>query len=614
MNCSDTVIHDTTRQIEALVTVPSVQASIEGSAKLIYHRSFSIQSLDKETNNYSNEKSCIYNDVKTTNPNNNDNISKPKLSFYPPHPTVMYDSHRQQVSLRCVCDSDTLKKYKTQNVLLIKCSICGYHCHGICVGIASQKNNFICPYCNIRPIKCHCGKVKKYDEPLIQCEKCHYWLHKSCAGLSFGPNPPHFICSECNESENSYHLPTLLFSESSKCKKHKIFLESDFNKAQFLDKIPAGEFRNQLEKDLDKSNLSFRGVMKKYVSLFLPNLMDFSHEFWRIFVGSLAELLNCQKIDVLDAIDELSYNLLYKRKFKNHEKLYNHLVIADSIRSNVESANLPKIELFHSNEDLIHLSSDNLVHASEPIEANKLICEVTGLLCHEDEIDASQGIPQHCISIPETSLLLNVSKCSNQIIRHIRRSFNFNCIVKLVKVDGEPKVGLYAIKTCGPLPEEKCISSHHRVKNIAIHQNEELFLPFDIDIPYPIEKLSWKEKKVTFVPKQAKPKAKAKKSSKSKEQRNQKSDSDLTKRKKKQGIAHTTIETRAMKTRLKPVFPFQLTLLTSFMEDACPPLPIIIQNEVQSQTNETLNPVSLRVRTRHQNHIRHTETSSDEDD
>lgn len=691
------------------------------------------------------------NNVKTENP----------LLIKPPNVIYTFDSNRQPIGIRCTC------KEGETDCLLLRCSICGFYVHAKCVGVArlTTGTNYICPYCANRPLRCICNQNDKYDEPIIQCTKCHYWLHKSCSGFTFGPNPQGFLCYKCGSP--SYHLPKPFFSEKSLCL-DTISTVLDTERVPIVSKLPTGEFKDFVEDDLNSSEFPFRETMIRYVDEFAPCLFNYSHEFWKHFATSLTEILHCKKIDIINAVDELVTSILYQPIPQSIELPNPNLFISDSIRSNVESESLTRYEALPPSKP-IYITSNMTVCTDSPIENNGFICELYGILCHEDEIDATKGIPRTCINIPNTKIAINVTGNSlsddiseikletpendtadssnsnesnsslkntngkfgnNQAACFIQRSFNFNCIVKLVRLGGEVKVALFGVRAKGPLSEERAFKPQKKEKLslgssfandetmdkmkkalLAIPKGGELFLPLDADIPYSVPLPIWKEKKsrekkgatnsdtqessekVTSDQinengedsnnnnnnnsptkaaqlKKTGAKKRKRKNTATRKRRQTKSstgtaygrgndddneddnaadeddgegntntnaeaggdaegssendndnDSDnysnrrnaniksvnnsgSKRRNSKANMSYSRVskvETRAMRTRAREEFPFSLTLLSAFQEDACPPIPIVLKDQREID-EENPDPSSIRARLRNPHH------------
>ncbi|KAK8884555.1 hypothetical protein M9Y10_043669 [Tritrichomonas musculus] len=685
------------------------------------------------------------NNVKTENP----------MLIQPPNPIYTFDSNNQPIRIRCTC------KEGATDCLLLRCSICGYYVHAKCVGIARLPPGakYVCPYCGNRPLRCICNHNDKYDEPIIQCTKCHYWVHKSCAGFTFGINPKGFLCDQCGTP--TYHLPKPFFSEKSLCidQTSDITPEERFS---IINKLPNGEFKDFVVDDLNKSEFPFRDTMIRYVDEFAPCLFNYSHEFWKHFATTLSDILHCKKIDIINAIDELVVSILYKPLPASIDPPVPHLFVSDSIRSNVESESLTRYESIPSTKP-IYVTNDMAVCTETPIENNGFICEIYGILCHEDEIDATNGIPRNCFNILNTKVAINASGNSvsqdhhdndhqtandnsanndensntndssnnknnlyeaNQAVCFIKRSFNFNCIVRLFRFGGEVRAGLFGVRAKGPLSEERVFKPQKKEKDaygsidadedaidkmkkalLAIPKGGELFLPLDADIPYSVLMPIWKEKKVrghknVNVPavensndnvetdqdgsninddnnsaqqkkgpgkkrKRKNTATRRKKTSKSssssaygrnkddddnddengnddddgnnndakddeidgngssdnenandndsdiytnrRNSSNKSSTSNNSKRRtSKANLPYsraTKVETRAMRTRAREEFPFSLTLLSAFQEDACPPIPIVLKDQKEID-EENPDPSSIRARLRNPHHKR----------
>ena len=542
----------------------------------------------------------------------------------PPEPTICKNDKTGEIfGLRCTCEN---KNWAGKTI--VRCSKCGFFCHGECVGVARVtpfiEQHFICPFCEGFALRCTCGNNMKYDEPIIKCVICGYYTHKSCAHLLFGRNPPHFVCSFCGGAM-TFPVPHFFFPKTT--------IVSDFTKTiekeriEFTAKIPEGDFNAEIMKLLDKSELGFLETVKYLFNLFGSNAFDYGHEFWRTFVTTIANIFDVPKITVMDAIDELVQNFLYKKMKKNSQlKAIPGLAISDSILPNVMSEQLTKLSSMPSRARLT-LTDKMTVVSNNDIAVGDFICSIPGLLCHQDEIRAEEGIPRTCIMIPGTPICIDVSQSTNTIVKHIRRSFNFNCVIKLQSVDGSPVVMMYATRARGPLGDERSSSGP------AIPKGEELLLPFDTDMPYPVEKQPWKIKRVK-PPQKIKAKSKGKQKVKketSTEEKTQTSvissdtvnantseqqketkvvvkptnDNESTVHKTK--AKHVSNSSNGSKTKAKPIEAnVKLTLLSSFTEDGLSPIPIIIKNDENDDVD-----IKLIARQRHKSHVLHKDSDQE---
>lgn len=142
-----------------------------------------------------------------------------------------------------------------------------------------------------------------------------------------------------------------------------------------------------------------------------------------------------------------------------------------------------------------HLSPSDLdirggVYTPTSLEDGAFITEIPGFIFHTDEIKADSGLPYTSILVTDDVLFVDALETPFQdFSRKLRRSFHFNCIVKMIRVQGTLHAALFATKLQGPLSEEKSR------RGDAIPANGELILPFDGHIPYPTEKVEWKERR-----------------------------------------------------------------------------------------------------------------------
>lgn len=519
------------------------------------------------------------------------NPNAPVMAKDPPEATIFRDKNNGVCGLRCTCE------LTHTDVLLVRCSECGYYLHGTCVGIAqvNQSTKYVCPYCAWKGLRCKCYKNMKYDEPIIQCYICGYWSHKSCYKLGFGRNPQKFICNYCGPIK--YPPPIFRFPKHPRTVNFTRDVPKDG--LEHLRKIPEGDFHDLIFSLLEKPQLDFIPTVELLLSKYGVNLFEYGHEFWKTFVGTISDIFDIPKLHVMDALDEAASHFLYHKskvlKMASKERPVNTLRIAQSIAHNVATANLPKVPTLSPPVRLFE--NNGAVFASSDIEDGQYICDVPGLLCHQDEIRAEAGIPTTCLTVPDTPLAVDVSQSSNNLISKIRRSFHFNCIVRLQLVDGRPRVLLYAARTRGPLADERGSSGP------TIRKDGELFLPFDADLPYTVEKAQWKVKK-------AKPPAKQKSRAKGRTKTHQKtaettaSNSNETapkmpsppREKHKPRVKIEKKEPREKKERKPRDDSVKLTLLSSFIEDDCPPLPFVIQSSSDDDARSI-------ARSRHKNHV-----------
>jgi hypothetical protein len=122
--------------------------------------------------------------------------------------------------------------------------------------------------------------------------------------------------------------------------------------------------------------------------------------------------------------------------------------------------------------------------------------------------------------------------------------------VKLVRIDGEVRAALYATCPKGPLAEEKARRA------VAIPEGGEVLLPFDGEMPYPVEKVEWRDKRRARV-KQVRARTVAEK------EKDKEKDVEVVKR-------------RKARMRVPEEQESSLSLLSGFLFDEIPAVPIVL--------------------------------------
>ena len=309
-----------------------------------------------------------------------------------------------------------------------------------------------------------------------------------------------------------------------------------------------------IEEDLNFAELNFRSFIEKYFHKFAPIFFDRVHEFYRIFNDTVCSIFNVKKNLVLRALDTLANHLLYNQsslsdkacenndndneddfKYENDddEEPNNDIEHSESISQYLSESQVPRLEKIPTNIELNtdpqkasesgssyisnkknrrkrkkteneennntdfndFLAPDNInchggVFTPVSLDDGAFITEIPGFLIHTDEIKADSGIPYSSILLTDDTLIIDTSGTPfQQLSTHFRRSFHFNCIAKLIRIKGDLRVALFATRLQGPLSEEKT------KRGDAILANGELILPFDGYIPFPTEKIEWKDRR-----------------------------------------------------------------------------------------------------------------------
>jgi hypothetical protein len=352
------------------------------------------------------------------------------------------------------------------------------------VACARAADPFLCPYCAGRRIRCACGDAAKYSAPLVQCAVCGLWAHKACEKLDFGRLPARFVCRACDPADKRFELAPVAFDKDDTAVPDVVAAPPD--RAEVLAGVREGELRAMVAADLDAAELAFRPTVERYFKKFVVLLFERGHAFWRALVDALCAMFGVGRRPVLAALDALAASLLYAPRAMRGPApaAPGH---SDSIADFLQAAPLPRLERAPA---AVALALDGgAVRTPAGLDDGAFIADLPGFLMHTDEVRCDGGIPRACLAVTDTDVVADMEGTPCDFARHIRRSFHFNCLVKLVRVDGEARAALYATRLKGPLSDEKS------KRGLAIQPGGELLLPFDGELPYPIERTEWKERK-----------------------------------------------------------------------------------------------------------------------
>ncbi|KAH0793945.1 PHD-finger family protein [Histomonas meleagridis] len=398
----------------------------------------------------------------------------------PPKPCYFKDTETGEYGIRCVCGETHAEGY------LIQCEFCEFWLHGICVNVARLSPNepYLCPFCRGQKICCKCNKNNDYTEPLIQCSICKMWVHKRCEDIDYGIIPKPFICSFCGGDINTRTIPDVKFDDSYPDHIHTI--PTDFDRHEFLSNIPEGSLKAELEHDLNRQEISFKTTITKYFHLFAPFLFNRPRQFWKVFIDSLSTLTGCDKQMILSGLEHLTMKLLYTDK--EYEVSHIDSYHSESTTEFFENSTMTILDEEPQPAEL-YVGEDGHLHTKKPLDDGSFIIFLPGFLLHTDEVEADDGIPLSCFTITNIDIVIDLNGYNFPYIHNIRRSFHFNAIIKLVRLNGEAKAAIYATRMKGPLSEEK------NRRGPAIYEDGEIILPFDGELPFEVKKLDWKDKK-----------------------------------------------------------------------------------------------------------------------
>ena len=534
-----------------------------------------------------------------------------KNSIAAPPPIFCTDEQHRNYGIRCVCGKGK------EDCLMVYCEMCGYYLHRHCVNIArvSENKSYYCPFCRGQRIRCKCGENNNYSIPIIQCNVCKLWVHKECENIDYGIIPQNFVCSFCvqekiqqeqkakqkalnsdqeivissaNKETRStrsqkekdmkyYNLPYYVLKPEDIGLPNDIIADlNNENRMNVLSSLPDGLFKNMLLNDFNESHISFCNMISKYYHTFATYFFERNHDFWKAFVDTFSGIFQLAKSFVMSQIDLITFKILYKTensfrtRVASPSNIYprvEELEHSESIEHYLSTLNCPKLNEFPKPVILTQLKDGRII-TSQPIDDGQFIIDLPGFLMHSDEVECDNGIPPNCITVTNKDIVIDVSVSRMSFASKIKRSFHFNCVVKLVRVGGELRCALYGTKPTGPLYEEK------NRKGPVILPDHELFLPLDCFLPYPVKKNEWKDKKV-----------RSKNTSTQPSEMMSRSQSDEQIQKEKKGTQKNRKDDKQQKKKV--TLPFQLSLLSAFTYDAIPPLPFSLQNPNEKQETKT---------------------------
>lgn len=399
---------------------------------------------------------------------------------------------------------------------LIRCTKCGYWVHKECEGLIFGINpsDFVCRNCG------GLGEEAVYEIPNV------HFLNMPQHQKKIKPNDISSLLNNNNndadndkndddqKDESDIDLDTFFEMEIPD---KTVFTLPEGNKddkspTDILEAIPDGLFKKMIMYDLNKSELEYRPTIEKYFHTFAPLLFDYSHEFWRVFKDTLSSILQCDQQVILNSIDSLANHLIYMptrhlsiyntfddqqiddnkifyQSPKTAKKLFTN---SESITKYLDNINMTRLEKQPTPTPFYCDKNDGRVYSTSSLDENAFIADITGFLMHTDEVRVEEeGIPKTCFLVTDMDLIIDTKGTDFEFFApRIRRSFHFNTVVKLVRIQGEIRLCLFAMKM------KTLLSSEEKMKKgPAIQAGGEIILPLDGTIPYPVNKVQWKDKK-----------------------------------------------------------------------------------------------------------------------
>lgn len=324
--------------------------------------------------------------------------------------------------------------------------------HSDCVNFrrVDESDVYYCPFCREIRIKCSCGNNNNYSDRLIQCSRCKFWVHKKCEGLDYGFIPKDFICKSC-KPERQFLIPFQLLDPFDLNFIGDIISHVS-DKALLIQSIPKGNFKNFIVSDLSSNELYFLTMISIYFLQFTSNIFSRDKEFWAILVDSFSKIFQLHETVIFTTIDKLANNLLYKNDYVQLNRSVGSLEITTKARNILDSMTIEVNERLMMPKEIL-IDEERRVTTYTMLNNGEFVCELSGVLMTKDEVDSDEGIPRYCITVTNQNLVIDVRNSLFSQAQLIKRSFHYNCIVKIEVVKKDIRVCIYAINPSGPLAE-----------------------------------------------------------------------------------------------------------------------------------------------------------------
>ena len=411
---------------------------------------------------------------------------KPHFLCQLPSPFTILEESGESWILRCVCNEHSNAGF------LVCCDTCSHWQHGICVNLNPHTipDRYQCEKCGNRPIRCKCNDPLNYRFSIIECSNCHYYFHRRCAGFFYGPLPVgDFICSFCGKSH--FHPRHIPFPSSLSIPKSTFHFTNEFLETlpnsfltgpfgdilnDFSDSnsgpISVQEFTEKIYNSLRSffyiyhplytTSLSKKKRMR-LLSSFLSTLEYFYHNQFHLdhsqFVTIIDAMINADlyvhdTIQISDEQIEQGLDFTENARFELPPlQLQTFSVCPQTVELNVVSNSKDNSENTsndnHDTSNSENASTDNndtedAIVCNSHLNPEQLICTLEGLVGDLEEWVYDSGVTDTIYQIRDTRLVLDISRVNNSPLRHIPRSIEGNCVIRLFRVGESILCGLFA--------------------------------------------------------------------------------------------------------------------------------------------------------------------------
>ncbi|OHS96707.1 PHD-finger family protein [Tritrichomonas foetus] len=418
-----------------------------------------------------------------------------------PQPSLVTGSDNESWYLRCFCD------IKNELGFMIQCEKCLNWQHAACINITQTTlpNNYTCPICAGKYIRCQCGENMNYKLPLIKCSKCGYYVHKRCEGLDPGPYfSANHVCTQCGGTpcqppdvklplDTPFKNKVVTITQEVIDELHPSILSAPFASlltTEFLDHdVSAFQFCEAVYNTHRAFFYLTHNTMTSY-SMSKKRRGDVSFSFFKAVFYVLDVIFGMSQdvaLQIFNSLSTLDIYIPFSMPTTLLQNNTNPIEFSDpaalACKSELEkSKHTPELTQVSFPNDLV--LKRGVLMCQSALQPDQLIGVASGLIGLIEEFCYDNGADSHYYAISGTKFVLDARKMGAQLIHNFRRSLSPNCVLKLFKFNGLIYAGIFA-----GVSDVNGISRRTRREKFALPPDVELTLPLDF-APATIEELS----------------------------------------------------------------------------------------------------------------------------
>lgn len=364
---------------------------------------------------------------------------------------------------RCVCGEVVPSEFD------IECDSCKVWLHANCVNLNQHTvpENYSCPKCSRKVIRCKCERNMLYKLALIRCTVCGNYSHKQCVDINYGPLPiGEFVCSFCsNIRKYVYTFPYIKIPENL------VFEEKTFTfTADWLENLQ-NQYRNSPFSDIITTELTDKTLLlTDFCEIIFNKCKSFFFLCHPLLDRNKTSSLKKKNIDkrgrMIDSFISVTLNLLQTLYEVNESVIYKifdsllhrYIYIPNIIpdKTDISSKVKDKVEVTQNCNDIlkdptpmldpilflnsmpdivdVDINSDG-VFAKYDMQSDQLIGLVYGLVGDIEEFNYEDGVNESFYQIYGTRFVLDSRYVSDNILTKFNRSMKGNCVLKLFRAN-----------------------------------------------------------------------------------------------------------------------------------------------------------------------------------